>query len=493
MNFEEFSKNKNQFTLGHLTTESFHSKTLSLSIQSKENLPLAIQTLKKVDIDAFNLLLKLESEIYKTYKKLKSSLQSDSKIFICGCGATGRLALAIETIGRFTGNKNIVGFMAGGDFALIKSVESFEDKMDYGRRQLRDLGFEDGDVLIAVTEGGETSFVIGAALEATSLGSLDSYFLYCNPDSELESLDRFKMIQENNRVHRLNLTVGPMALSGSTRMQATSVQMFVTGLLALKDFGTEVDFSKYFRSSIKELKDLNYQNLEQFIIGESNEYIKGEKITYQSCEKYAISVLTDTTERSPTFNLPPFETIDDNYMALSYLTIEGATSSEEGWSKMLQRDLRELEWGDEFKHISVEQILKFDISQKSIERRMLSSIFSISEIDGNIVLKLHDLETKISVTDDLLTNHLKLKLLLNTLSTLIMGRLNRYESNVMTWVKPANYKLIDRATRYALRLLEINGEIIEYDDVARFIFDKAKTPGSSNESIVRAAVDNFSK
>ena len=72
MNFEEFSKNKNQFTLGHLTTESFHSKTLSLSIQSKENLPLAIQTLKKVDIDAFNLLLKLESEIYKTYKKLKS-------------------------------------------------------------------------------------------------------------------------------------------------------------------------------------------------------------------------------------------------------------------------------------------------------------------------------------------------------------------------------------------------------------------------------------
>jgi N-acetylmuramic acid 6-phosphate etherase len=493
MNFEEFLHNKNQFTLGNLTTESFHPKTLNLSIQSKENLPLAIETLKEVDIDAFNLLLKLENQIYETFKKLKDSLQKDSKIFICGCGATGRLALAIETIARFNGINNIVGFMAGGDFALIKSVESFEDRMEYGRRQLRDLAFKEGDVLIAVTEGGETSFVIGAALEATELGSLDSYFLYCNPDSELENLDRFKMILKNSKVHRLNLTIGPMALSGSTRMQATTVQMFVTGLLALKHFSCETDFSKYFQDSINELKCLEYKDLEQFIIGESNEYINGKKITYQSCEKYAISVLTDTTERSPTFNLPPFETSDDSYLALSYLSVEGANESYEGWRKMLKRDLRELKWGDEFTHIGIDRILKFDISQKSIDRRAMSSIFSITELDGDIVFKLDELQSTIKLSDDLLVNHLKLKLLLNTLSTLIMGRLNRYESNVMTWVKPANYKLIDRATRYSLRLLEIDDVIVEYNDVAKFIFDKAKMPNSSNESIVRAAVNYFKK
>ena len=28
-----------------------------------------------------------------------------------------------------------------------------------------------------------------------------------------------------------------------------------------------------------------------------------------------------------------------------------------------------------------------------------------------------------------------------------MGRLNRYESNVMTYVRASNYKLIDRAAR----------------------------------------------
>lgn len=45
-----------------------------------------------------------------------------------------------------------------------------------------------------------------------------------------------------------------------------------------------------------------------------------------------------------------------------------------------------------------------------------------------------------------------------------MGRLNRYSSNIMTYVKPTNYKLIDRAARYVMIL----------------------RPGSSYEEVVRA-------
>jgi N-acetylmuramic acid 6-phosphate etherase len=33
-----------------------------------------------------------------------------------------------------------------------------------------------------------------------------------------------------------------------------------------------------------------------------------------------------------------------------------------------------------------------------------------------------------------------------------MGRLDRYFSNIMTYVKPTNYKLIDRACRYVMIL-----------------------------------------
>ena len=30
--------------------------------------------------------------------------------------------------------------------------------------------------------------------------------------------------------------------------------------------------------------------------------------------------------------------------------------------------------------------------------------------------------------------------------------MSRYESNIMTYVKPTNYKLIDRSTRYVIKL-----------------------------------------
>ncbi len=38
-------------------------------------------------------------------------------------------------------------------------------------------------------------------------------------------------------------------------------------------------------------------------------------------------------------------------------------------------------------------------------------------------------------------------------STLVMGRLGRFEGNLMTWVYPSNGKLIDRAARYTEILL----------------------------------------
>lgn len=41
-----------------------------------------------------------------------------------------------------------------------------------------------------------------------------------------------------------------------------------------------------------------------------------------------------------------------------------------------------------------------------------------------------------------------LKVLLNKHSTLVMGKLNKIKSNLMSWVRPSNNKLIDRAIRY---------------------------------------------
>jgi N-acetylmuramic acid 6-phosphate (MurNAc-6-P) etherase len=117
--------------------------------------------------------------------------------------------------------------MAGGDYALIKSVEGFEDFSAFGRKQLRDLDVRAGDVVFAITEGGETSFVIGTAWEGVASGA-KVYFVYNNPDEILcRQVERSREIIEDPRIEKINLTTGPMAIAGSTRMQATSIQLCV--------------------------------------------------------------------------------------------------------------------------------------------------------------------------------------------------------------------------------------------------------------------------
>jgi len=65
----------------------------------------------------------------------------------------------------------VFSIMTGGDYALIRSVESFEDYAEFGRRQTRELGVTGNDILIAITEGGETSSVLGTVDEAVDNGA----------------------------------------------------------------------------------------------------------------------------------------------------------------------------------------------------------------------------------------------------------------------------------------------------------------------------------
>jgi N-acetylmuramic acid 6-phosphate etherase len=49
--------------------------------------------------------------------------------------------------------------------------------------------------------------------------------------------------------------------------------------------------------------------------------------------------------------------------------------------------------------------------------------------------------------------------------------MGRYESNIMTYVRPTNYKLIDRSARYVIMLRPQS----KYDEVVRTIYEIKKT------------------
>lgn len=89
---------------------------------------------------------------------------------------------------------------------------------------MMELGFNENDLLIASTEGGETPWVIGATEKAAQICKRKPYFSYCNPDDILvKNVERSRKVIEDDKIIKINLTVGNMGITGSTRMQATTI------------------------------------------------------------------------------------------------------------------------------------------------------------------------------------------------------------------------------------------------------------------------------
>lgn len=491
-----------EFKLGALPTESQNPKTKNLSNWAKNNLEEGLRAFFDVDRDMMNVLLNKHAELLILKEKIRATIESGGRIYLCGCGATGRLSLALETIWRMEKNQNlklkerVVSFMAGGDVALIHSIEKFEDFPEFGARQLRENHFHENDLLIATTEGGETPWVIGAAEFASRYGKRKPYFIYCNPDEILnEVATRSRLTIQNPQIEKVNLTVGPMALTGSTRLQASTVLMaFVGFALFYHDQSDEECLSKL-RAFDEYHKKLDYTFLKELTVAEADYYKNGGTILYDTTARWGISILTDTTERSPTFSLYSFENQEDaeKNPSLVYLYMKDEKNPEAAWESMLQRKPRTFYWPEVTKLTSEERIkgFQFHAGLYDLRKRYLEKGDSIFSIRGDEEVEFEFLTIKkiLSLKGlDLLSQHLILKMLLNAHSTLIMGRLDRYEGNLMTWVRPSNFKLIDRSVRYATILLKERGKEVAYEKLVRDCYE-LKDRISRNEPIVLKIVE----
>jgi len=466
LTLESFLARAHEFRLGDLPTEQPHPKTRWLAEWAQHDLERAIDVFAEIDRDAIALLLDALGALEALRDAIAETLAAGGRIFLCGCGATGRLSLSLECLWRESNRGSeregsVVSLMAGGDAALIRSIEGFEDHPEFGARHLSDLGFTSNDLLVSCTEGGETSYVIGATELAAQLSSRTPWFLYCNPDHALRAIERSLRVIENPAIRKLCLATGPMALSGSTRLQASTVLMLAVGLPLLGVGAPAEAMRLSVEKLLARLAGDDSAWLQEFIEAEAEAYQGGDALRCQT-DRHAITVLTDTTERAPTFSLKPFEHLDDGdaRASLCYLLIEGAVDARSAWNALLWREPRPLDWQGFEAEAGVERLWGFDFSRRAAQHRARRlphakhHRFVVSRQGDDLVLTLRDLEARVDLGGtSLLEEHILLKLLLNAHSTLVMGRLGRYLGNVMTWVRPSNRKLIDRAIRYVRELL----------------------------------------
>jgi N-acetylmuramic acid 6-phosphate etherase len=564
---EEFLQISGQFQLGALVTESSHPVTADLSAMAKQDIARALERLFEVDDDVIRKYGEFvgSGRAGEMAAAVLAALKNGGRIFFTGCGSTGRLSIQLVSIWRdFWQQQRAAGgvagaaadhwedrafsVMAGGDFALIKSVEGFEDFAAFGKKQIGDLGVSSRDVVFAITEGGETSFVIGTAWRGVEAGA-KVYFVYNNPDSVLGPLvQRSREVIEDRRIEKVNLTTGPMAITGSTRMQATTIQLCVLLTvmeMVLRDLRREAepgagDFPGAMTVPAEFLAGLTRMqaalktpevcsSLANLVSLEEAVYRAGGRNNYYA-DRLALDVLTDTTERSPTYCTPPFRKFDDSEAAESWaflFTPEATTPS--AWRRILKRAPHCVEWTDSevrelageerfartrevVQRISSAELMRFRIGQDGRSHRVLKSgdsavaILSSDETEAlgaggfyrvqieaaeragarSGVIGFGDRERLNKIRDNLpgcltasvlvpvpdtglLLNgvtRVGAKMLLNALSTCIMVRLGRVMGNYMVWVVASNLKLIDRATRYIQRLAGL-----EYAAANRLLFE----------------------
>jgi N-acetylmuramic acid 6-phosphate etherase len=395
----DYVRTKTPFQLHTLLTEQRHPRTWHLGERVREDTLAGLKMLSSVDDDIrakMDDLAASPEALEQAARAVEEAVRTGRKIYVYGCGATGRLAKQMESTfwrpfwrrvkadrpvwrkleGRIPEGieENLIGEMTGADRALISSLEGFEDLQLIGRLQLRDRGVERGDVVICVTEGGETSSVIGTILAALDQwkaepgydpGAIrkDLYFIYNNPDDRLLPFERSRSVLTEPGITKINLTTGPQAITGSTRMQATTIETYVVAAIvetaverALADVLSGRDLARLgfgegpgggVAAKLREFGDVldaaraALPELAKLTDAEAAAYASGRFSTYYA-EKGLITVFIDSTERSPTFRLYPLDTVGEPRRKCWIQVWTKAATPAEAWQAFLGRPFRGL-------------------------------------------------------------------------------------------------------------------------------------------------------
>lgn len=380
-----FVRHEAAFHLGFLPTEQSHPTTEDFSRIANEDTKSAIDRIFAVDADlapvarrvvmteGFDRLVAAIRSVAFPSEGETSREGSSPRVCFSGCGSTGRLAIMLEAMWRYAFAElpaiadRAASIMTGGDRALIRAVENFEDFMPFGARQVSDLGLASGDVFIAVSEGGETSSVIGTALEAARLGCV-VFFVYNNPTRLLtEEIERSRTVIEHPQIEALDLFSGPMALSGSTRMQATSLELLCIGIAMEEAVGNpgaqRVTENSENNRTIRHAATYRLQRVDAYVrllnslrsqpnrrtlatlaSNEAKLYHEGGRLTYFA-DDFLLDIFSDTTERSPTFMTPPFRAVYDDTSPVSWAFAKNPSrTTKSAWHHMLRRPPRGITW-----------------------------------------------------------------------------------------------------------------------------------------------------
>jgi len=155
---------------------------------------------------------------------IEARLKQGGRLVYAGAGTSGRLAVqdGAELMPTFNwpGDRLLL-LIAGGNEALLRSVEGAEDQVEHAAQLVRSHDISPADVLIAVAASGSTPFTLSCLTEARRRGAL-TVGIANNRDTPLLAEADCPVLLET----------GSEPIAGSTRMKAGTAQRIALNLLS---------------------------------------------------------------------------------------------------------------------------------------------------------------------------------------------------------------------------------------------------------------------
>jgi len=513
-----FLANDGEYRMGYIEAEKPHPLTRRLSQTYAESVEAGVKLLLQVDLEmARRAEQTLKTPEYARFADLvRTTLNRGGRVIWSGCGSSGRLSMRLEQSWRngvaklsaaypqaadaLQAKLEAVGnIMTGGDYAVIRAAEAFEDSTLLGRAQCREWKLGEKDLLVGVTATGETTSVLGTAIQALEDGAKVCMLICADPEPLMKNMSRARGIYDHPNCSVMSLPCGPMALTGSTRMQSSSFEQFA-GAVALEgalydiltDCGIAAQFPGYqrygeqFAETVELLlSERSVAQLAQATRLEQNVYEQKGLITLFA-DEYLLDVLTDTTERAPTFMTPPFCSADMVGQPQSWAFVKNPEcDTQTAWTRCFLRAPNCIDWPREtyaalgmtdrqiegIPDVSSRALSRFRIGNEPAPERENAPASHVLWVDAGEApdsfkahaqryqssgqLTLAGLGADLPETFMDIFQHLALKMMLNTLSTGVMARMGRIHGNWMTSLAISNKKLMDRGARIVSDLCEV--------------------------------------
>jgi N-acetylmuramic acid 6-phosphate etherase len=167
----------------------------------------------------------VRQDVARAIDLVVDALRRGGRLIYVGAGTSGRLGVldASECPPTFgTPPEMVVGVIAGGYAALVKSSEGAEDDVNAGMEAMDLARVTARDFVLGIAASGTTPYVRAALSRAQTIGATTGLFSCSDPPQVLRATCDVLILPK----------VGPEALTGSTRMKAGTATKLVLNTIS---------------------------------------------------------------------------------------------------------------------------------------------------------------------------------------------------------------------------------------------------------------------